>query len=189
MDQKTAAPMSLWTIGLIVLGVYRLARMSVIRGRSGGVFPLGKWLLPIGLFFLIRWVFTLPERNGSAAGASTRANQGRGSHRGAFDIPVSSSLQGKMPTQARQGQSRQDDLREIEGIGPAISERLQRAGIHTFRQLAETDPARLNELLEDERLRNITNTESWPEQARLADRGDWEGLRAYKERLKGGRQV
>jgi predicted flap endonuclease-1-like 5' DNA nuclease len=105
-----------------------------------------------------------------------------------FDIPSGTVTPPESITQPRQGEIRRDDLREIEGIGPAISKQLHDAGIHTFQQLAETDPARLSEILGDERLRNITNTESWPEQARLADAGDWEGLRALKERLKGGRQ-
>jgi len=180
MDRKAAAPMSLWTIGLIALGLFRLAKGSRSRGRSRGGFPFMKWLLPLGLFFLVRWVLSQPGKNGASV-------QGWQGYTGVFEYPVDTPVRRETPTQARQGGSRLDDLREIEGIGPAISERLHNAGIHTFRQLAETDPARLSELLEDERLRNITNTESWPEQARLADKGDWEGLRAYKERLKGGR--
>jgi len=193
MDQKTAAPMSLWSIGLIALGLFRLARGSGIRGRSRGGFPLLKWLVPVGLFFLVRWVLTQPGKNGAAGTAAVQGRQRSSGttsgYTGMFDAPAGTTVRREALTQARQGQERRDDLREIEGIGPAISERLHRAGIHTFRQLADTDPMRLNELLEDERLRNVTNTESWPEQARLADQGDWEELRAFKERLKGGRQV
>ena len=45
-----------------------------------------------------------------------------------------------------------DDLLRIKGIGPVFSERLTKAGIHTFQQLANTSPARL---------RRISASEDW----------------------------
>jgi hypothetical protein len=79
-----------------------------------------------------------------------------------------------------------DDLAVIEGIGPKIAALLQDAGITTFNELAETEPARLESLLRDADLR-LADPSSWPEQARLAAAGDWDALQSLQDRLKGGR--
>jgi predicted flap endonuclease-1-like 5' DNA nuclease len=81
-----------------------------------------------------------------------------------------------------------DDLRRIEGIGPKISDVLQDAGITTFAQLAATETDRLGEILSEGGIR-IANPGTWPEQARLAAAGDWDGLKKLQGQLKGGRRV
>lgn len=81
-----------------------------------------------------------------------------------------------------------DDLAIIEGIGPKIASLFQEAGITTFAQLAATDPSRLRQILLDAGLR-LGDPATWPEQARLAAAGDWQGLEALQSRLKGGRNV
>jgi NADH-quinone oxidoreductase subunit I len=91
---------------------------------------------------------------------------------------------------AEPAEAKPDDLTRIEGIGPKISGVLRDGGIKTFAQLAETDVDRLNQIMEaaDPNLLNLTNPESWPKQAKLAARGNWEALARYQERLKGGRE-
>lgn len=79
-----------------------------------------------------------------------------------------------------------DDLVIIEGIGPKIASVLQGAGITTFTQLSQTDPARLEEILKAVNLR-LADPHSWPEQARLAAAGDMAGLKTLQDQLKGGR--
>jgi predicted flap endonuclease-1-like 5' DNA nuclease len=81
-----------------------------------------------------------------------------------------------------------DDLVIIEGIGPKISSVLQANGIDTFAQLASTQIGDLQQILLKEGLR-LADPTSWPEQARLAAAGDWDGLNALQAQLKGGRQV
>jgi predicted flap endonuclease-1-like 5' DNA nuclease len=80
-----------------------------------------------------------------------------------------------------------DDLVIIEGIGPKISSVLQANGIATFAQLAATQVSQLQQILQKEGLR-LADPTTWPEQARLAAAGDWDGLNALQARLKGGRQ-
>jgi predicted flap endonuclease-1-like 5' DNA nuclease len=82
----------------------------------------------------------------------------------------------------------EDDLIEIEGIGPKSAGVLHKAGITTFSQLAKTDPQQLREILREADMPSI-NPDTWPEQARLAAKGDWDGLYALRDELVGGRRV
>ncbi len=84
--------------------------------------------------------------------------------------------------------SQPDDLKLIEGIGPKIASLLQAAGISTFAQLVSTDVSRLQQILRDAHL-EMADPTSWPEQARLAAAGDWEGLQVLQNALKGGRRA
>ena len=82
-----------------------------------------------------------------------------------------------------------DDLKKIEGIGPKIAGVLQAAGIQTFAQLAATEVATLQGILDREARLRLADPGSWPEQSRLAAAGDWEELAKLQDELKGGRQV
>jgi predicted flap endonuclease-1-like 5' DNA nuclease len=81
-----------------------------------------------------------------------------------------------------------DDLAIIEGIGPKINSVLQAAGITTFNQLAGTEISRLQEILNSAGYR-INDPTTWPEQARMAAGGDWEGLEKLQSTLKAGRST
>jgi LPXTG-motif cell wall-anchored protein len=81
-----------------------------------------------------------------------------------------------------------DDLTKIEGIGPKISGALQAAGIQTFAQLAELTAEAIKPVLVKAGVR-IANPASWPEQAALAARGQWEALAELQSDLKGGRRA
>lgn len=80
-----------------------------------------------------------------------------------------------------------DDLTRIEGIGPKISSVLQAAGIRTFVQLAGTDVADLQQILDKEPRLRLADPGSWPQQADLAAHGDWEALQTLQDSLKAGR--
>ncbi len=81
-----------------------------------------------------------------------------------------------------------DDLKIVEGIGPKIEDLLLNAGIKTWSALAGTSETLLVQMLEDAGPRfQMHNPTTWPEQARMADAADWDGLEKYQEELKGGR--
>ena len=82
----------------------------------------------------------------------------------------------------------EDDLRKIEGIGPKIEAALKAAGIRTFADLAAKTPEELQAVLDAAGFARISNPETWPEQAALAAKGDWEALAALQKNLKGGRR-
>ncbi|MGC9521134.1 MAG: peptidoglycan DD-metalloendopeptidase family protein [Anaerolineae bacterium] len=75
-----------------------------------------------------------------------------------------------------------DDLTRIAGIGERAQSALRAAGILIFEQLASMDPAELAAVVEETGLRT-QHLATWPEQARLAVEGDWDGLDEYRLRL------
>ena len=83
---------------------------------------------------------------------------------------------------------RPEDLKKIEGIGPKIASVLQAAGILTYIQLAAAEPEHLAQILKEANIR-LANPATWPEQACLAAAGDWDGLAALQDELKGGRRT
>ncbi len=81
-----------------------------------------------------------------------------------------------------------DNLRKIEGIGPKVAQLLNEAGILTSEQLAQTESDRLRTILEEAGgVFKAMDPASWPEQAGLAAKGDWEALKILQDQLDGGR--
>jgi predicted flap endonuclease-1-like 5' DNA nuclease len=84
------------------------------------------------------------------------------------------------------GQTVEDDLTLIEGIGPKSAEALKAAGIMTFAQMAKLSPEELGKAVKDRKVRLVGSTETWPMQAELAAKGDLTALEALQARIKGG---
>ncbi len=82
----------------------------------------------------------------------------------------------------------EDDLTRIEGIGPRIASILKEAGISTFGTLAATTPEAITALLKDAGFKAPFDATTWPKQAEMAARGDWDALARLQEELAGGRQ-
>jgi len=81
-----------------------------------------------------------------------------------------------------------DDLTSLEGIGPKVSKVLNAAGIHSFMDLAKAKVEDVQKVLDGAGLQ-MMNPKGWIEQAKLATKGDTEGLMKLQEELKGGRRV
>ncbi|MBD3306645.1 DUF697 domain-containing protein [candidate division KSB3 bacterium] len=92
------------------------------------------------------------------------------------------------PSEATEAaQAEADDLRTIEGIGPKIAQILHENDIRTFAQLAQTEVSHLREILQQAGSQfRMINPESWPEQAQVAARGDWDALEDLQKDLSGG---
>lgn len=73
----------------------------------------------------------------------------------------------------------------IEGMTPEAAERLNSAGIATMQHLANTSTDTLDIILQNTELSQVMA--SWPTQARLALEGQWDFLRDFQHRLKGGK--
>jgi predicted flap endonuclease-1-like 5' DNA nuclease len=81
-----------------------------------------------------------------------------------------------------------DDLKVVEGIGPAIESLLHGAGITTWRALQQTDPARIREVLDAAGPRfKMHDPGTWPRQAGLLADGQWDEFKKLTDELLGGR--
>ena len=81
-----------------------------------------------------------------------------------------------------------DDLTLIDGIGPVTSDALRAGGVTTFAQLAVMTPEAIQEMLDKANApaHPGRHAATWPRQAKLADAGDWAGLRRYIASTKDG---
>lgn len=81
-----------------------------------------------------------------------------------------------------------DDLKVVEGIGPAIEKLLNESGIHTYAQLSRAPLGSLKEILDKGGPRfQVHDPETWPRQAELAAGGKWAELKQWQRELDGGR--
>ena len=79
-----------------------------------------------------------------------------------------------------------DNLKKIEGIGPKIESLLNEAGIRTYTDLENTDADTLKQLLAKAGSQfRLHNPETWPQQAALAAKGDWDALNQLQNQLLG----
>jgi helix-hairpin-helix protein len=79
-------------------------------------------------------------------------------------------------------------LVKIEGIGPKVSKTLIAGGIATFEALANAKVEDIQKILSDAGLKTM-DASTWPQQARLAADGDWDGLKKLQDELSGGRKA
>ncbi|HQZ34879.1 MAG TPA: hypothetical protein PK020_10665 [Ilumatobacteraceae bacterium] len=84
---------------------------------------------------------------------------------------------------------RLNDLTVVEGIGPKIADLLQTTGgIKTWWELHRTDVTTLRTLLEGAGPRfRVHDPSSWPQQAGLLARGEWEDFKDLTAHLQSGR--
>ena len=134
---------------------------------------------------------TLLQNAGGAFAAhdpSTWPQQGAMAANGQWDELKAwqDTLQGGIEPAAPQ----QDDLTQIEGIGPKIEEHLNSAGIRTYADVASIPADQIKAVLEAAGSSFATHDPtSWPQQASMAAMGQWDELRAWQAQLMGGREV
>ena len=84
--------------------------------------------------------------------------------------------------------AKKDDLKKIEGIGPKIAQILQDKGIKTFEDLGKAKVTALRKYLAEAGPRyKMHQPGTWPKQAKLAAKGDWDKLSKLQDELKGGK--
>lgn len=85
---------------------------------------------------------------------------------------------------------RLNDLTVIEGIGPKIANLLQTNDVKTWWQLYLTDVGTIRAVLESAGPRfQVHDPGSWPQQAGLLARGEWQQFKALTDALRGGRRA
>jgi predicted flap endonuclease-1-like 5' DNA nuclease len=98
------------------------------------------------------------EAGSSASDQAKNATSGSGSQASAS--PASGEAE------AAPAASSSDDLTDIKGIGPSIRDRLQDAGINSFRDLASADAAKLTEQLKAKTVVSQKRVQQWIDEAR-----------------------
>lgn len=80
-----------------------------------------------------------------------------------------------------------DNLTKIEGIGPKAAEALTKAGIDSYAKLAKTKAEKIKEILTEASSRMAhLDPDSWPKQAKMAADGNWDELKDWQDKAKGG---
>jgi len=91
-------------------------------------------------------------------------------------------------TTAKKATVKKDDLKKIEGVGPKIAQILQDNGVLTFEDLGKAKVTSLRKFLAEAGPRyKMHQPGTWPKQAKLAAKGDWDKLAKLQEELKGGK--
>lgn len=86
--------------------------------------------------------------------------------------------------------SRKDDLKIVEGIGPKIEKIFHEAGIYTFADLSATAVSDIKSILEKAGSRYaMHDPTTWPKQAQMAKEGKWDELKKWQSELDKGRLV
>lgn len=142
-------------------------------------------LLYLGLIIVLALVILWNARSYQVPELA-HGHTGHAAHDGAHDSLAAGHDERLAEEIAEPEPPARDDIKIIEGIGPKTEAVFWAAGIFTFQQIADTPAERLNQILDAAGLR-LGDPTSWPEQARLAAEGDWEGLEQLQQRLKGGR--
>lgn len=82
-----------------------------------------------------------------------------------------------------------DDLKVVEGVGPAIEELLHGGGIRTWTELAGADVGALRGILEAAGPRfRVHDPATWPRQAGLLASGAWQEFKDLCDQLTAGRE-
>jgi predicted flap endonuclease-1-like 5' DNA nuclease len=80
-----------------------------------------------------------------------------------------------------------DDLKKLEGIGPKLEQVLNAVGIQNFEQLAGMTAEQIKPILDAAGNQfRMHDPKSWPYQAELAQKGEWERLKEYQNLLISG---
>ena len=78
-----------------------------------------------------------------------------------------------------------DDLTQLAGVGPKASAALVKAGITTYAALADANEPEVRHALHEAEMTPPANVGTWPMQASLAAKGDWQGLMKYNAKSAG----
>jgi large subunit ribosomal protein L27 len=92
-------------------------------------------------------------------------------------------------TKSKATKAEGDNLTVIEGIGPKTQAALVKSGITTYAQIAKLSADELYQIVKVENnVQIVGDAATWPKQAQFLVDGDADGLKAYQDRLVGGRE-
>jgi predicted flap endonuclease-1-like 5' DNA nuclease len=149
------------------------------------------WGLVVGFLLAWLWDFFFWRRTAKVESVTDAAVASRAS-----GVAAAASMAASMPgyvaganltAGAHVARYEQDDIEQIEGIGPKIAELLRAQGLNTFSDLAATPVERFSAILDAAGSRfKLANPGTWAEQAAFAAKGDWAGFDKLTKELVAG---
>ena len=104
--------------------------------------------------------------------------------------PAAKSTAKTKTTTKKAVSTKKDDLKIIEGIGPALEKLLNSKGIFNFDQLSKEPTKNLEKMLDEAGPRfRVHVPETWAEQAKLLKENKMDAFNALTTKLKGGRRL
>lgn len=104
--------------------------------------------------------------------------------------PAAKSTAKTKTTAKKAVSAKKDDLKIIEGIGPALEKLLNSKGIYSFDQLSKEPTKNLEKMLDEAGPRfRVHVPETWAEQAKLLKENKMDAFNALTTKLKGGRRL
>jgi predicted flap endonuclease-1-like 5' DNA nuclease len=103
--------------------------------------------------------------------------------------PSSSSFDAAKAKAAMGKKVNENDLKLVEGVGPKIADLFIADGIKTWQQLADSSVERCQKILTAAGDRyKMHNPGTWPRQAKMMAEGNWAELKAWTDKLDGGKE-
>ncbi|MEM9992473.1 MAG: helix-hairpin-helix domain-containing protein, partial [Bacteroidota bacterium] len=144
---------------------------------------------PLATTTPIKEVTATPEEQAVEATAATDETKAEAVPAAEEEVAVKATKKKTTAKKKKAAKPKKDNLKRIEGIGPKISSVLTEAGVDTFQALANATPERIREILVAANPKyKMYTPDTWPEQAELAAKGDWDALKTLQDELDGGKR-
>lgn len=157
----------------LVLAIVLALNMAILPESNRDMFSWTVGLIALAVFF---WLWSrreaAAERDAGAAEAAEEAVQ-----------EAEELMKRAIVRRDDEADSAPDDLTRINGIGAVFQTVLYDAGIHNYADLARTSADELEAIIETSGRSRPGRLETWPQQAALAAKGDWDGLDRFVDEL------
>ena len=157
----------------LVLAIVLALNMAILPESNRDMFSWTIGLVALAVFF---WLWSrreaLAEKDADAADAAEEAVQE------AEDL-----MKRTVVRRDANAAADPDNLTRINGIGAVFQTVLNEAGIRTYARLAQVSVEELEAIIEASGRSRPGRLETWPQQAELAARGDWDGLKRFADEL------
>lgn len=179
--------------GTLILGVIEIILSIILLMNAGGAAAWMPWVLGMlaifGGILTIIASFTVRSAEHALEDAQARAQAQAKQMKAdqAAAVAAAAEAEALEAAEAVQEAPVSEDLKAIEGIGPKIAAALQAAGINSYADLAAASGDDLRNILKEAGL--SADPETWSKQAAMAAAGDMDGLKAYQDKLAGGREA
>jgi predicted flap endonuclease-1-like 5' DNA nuclease len=145
------------------------------------LFALGVVFVIVGILLLVMFRGELESPTGPMAKA--RAAAAVPPRTPPPPPPVKAELAEPPPPAVKAAPAKRDDLLIIEGIGPKSAEALYKAGITTFKQVAEMSGEALTRVVKEGGVNLVNDASTWPKQAQLLAEGKTKEFEDYVKYL------